>query len=289
MFVPVACIKCGKPFQVPDAVAGTTVACPWCKENVLALPLAGLPGVDTTTDRPAIKTTTEPVGPPSAAAPLSLDDDPPTARPIRRPRPVSGKPRRFPFLTAAIVLLLSVFAFSCTLFTRGYHAGRVSDSSWGAFTPPDGSCTVDMIGDTRSEKLPALPLPISLTGEEFIAKGWYSGVSTWVGWYDLDPGWAKSVADDKDGSQIDPVLNSGQKKRVEVLKGTLQKEGKVLFNAYRGRELQVETERGIAVERLFVVTTGSHPRLYFVGMEGKNLNPTGPAATRLFTSFRINQ
>jgi hypothetical protein len=105
----------------------------------------------------------------------------------------------------------------------------------------------------------------------------------------MDPAWAKAAAEDKEGTQIDPILNAGQKKRIEMLKGTIRKEGKMLFNAYHGREVQLETERGIAVERLFVVPTGSRPRLYFVGIEGKNLNPTGPAATRIFTSFRLGK
>ena len=270
MFVPVACVKCGKPFQVPEAVAGTNVNCPWCKASVPALPVVGL-----------------------AAAPLSLDDEPagqvvPTYHRLE-PEEFSPADRKRLFRTAGLVLLLSVLAFGGTLFLRGYRAGRIADSTWTEFTPPDGSCTVELIGTPKGEKLVALPLNVSLTGEEYVAKGWYSGVHCWVGWYDLDPAWAKGAAEDKDGSQIDPVLNAGQKKRVEALGGTVQKEGKLLINAFRGREVQMETTRGSAVERLFVVPTGSRPRLYFVGIEGKNLNPTGPAATRLFTTFRFGK
>src|SRR5438445_5724761 len=107
MFVPVACVKCDKPFQVPEAVAGTNVTCPWCKAIVPALPVAGL----STTDSPS----TEPGGAPVPTAPLSPDDDPPaTARPSRRVRPVRTHPRHFPFLTAARVLFLSVLAFGGT-------------------------------------------------------------------------------------------------------------------------------------------------------------------------------
>ena len=283
MFVPVACVKCGKPFQVPEAAAGTNVNCPWCKESVPALPVVGFPASDNAPVEPSVGKAA------SVEAPLSLDDEPGVGKtPLRRVKSESlASTRPFPFLTAGIVLFLSVFAFGGTLFYRGYQAGRIPDSTWIAFTPPDGSCTVELTGTPTEEQLPALPVNVSSSGKVFIAKGWYSGVRSWVGWYDLDPLWAKGAAEDKDGSQIDPVLNAGQKRRVEVLKGTLQKEGKMLFNAYRGRELQMETERGMVVERLFVVPTGSHPRLYFVGIEGKNLNPAGPAANRLFTAFRL--
>ena len=68
MFVPVACVKCGKPFQVPEAVAGTNVNCPWCKESVPALPVVGL--------SPSDQSPVKPLGGKgvSVDAPLSLDE-----------------------------------------------------------------------------------------------------------------------------------------------------------------------------------------------------------------------
>ena len=66
MFVPVACLRCGKLFQVPPAAAGTDVTCPWCREPTPALPVAA--------DAPV------PTAPPE---PLSLDD----AEELVRPSP----------------------------------------------------------------------------------------------------------------------------------------------------------------------------------------------------------
>ncbi len=276
MFVPVACSRCSKPFQVPSAVAGTTVACPWCKASVVALPVAGV-------SEPA--QAPMPVSSPlSIPEPLSLDPEP---SPTVASAPAQS--RKFPFRRAILVVALSVLAFGATLFYRGYHAGRVPESAWNSFTPPDGSCTVDLPGEPTAHPLNALPIAVCRGGEEFITDGWYSGVQAWVGWYDLDPAWAKAAAEDKDGGQIDPILNAGQKQRVDSRKATIRKEGKMLVDEFRARELQIESEAGPAIEWLCVVPTGTHPRLYFFGIQGKNISPESPLARRIFTKFRVNE
>lgn len=40
MFAQVACVECGKPFQVPKAKVGETVTCSWCGNPTAAVPLA---------------------------------------------------------------------------------------------------------------------------------------------------------------------------------------------------------------------------------------------------------
>src|SRR5687768_636108 len=112
MFVPVACPRCGKPFQVPDADAGKDVACPWCAAVVAALPVA----------RPVSSS-------PGAHAPGS-----PSQAPARRdqpePLPVDDEPaaapgRGFPFRTVLAGLALTLAVFAVTVFALGYGAGRV--------------------------------------------------------------------------------------------------------------------------------------------------------------------
>lgn len=39
MFAQVACVECGKPFQVPRAKLGETVTCSWCGKPTAAVPL----------------------------------------------------------------------------------------------------------------------------------------------------------------------------------------------------------------------------------------------------------
>src|SRR5947208_2943892 len=103
MYVPVACNQCGKDFQVAADQAGRPVPCPWCKAVVPALPVAG------------------PLPP---AAPLSLDDAPPSPPPAARPRAA------FRYRTAVAVLVLMAAVFGLTVLALGYRAGRVPDSAW---------------------------------------------------------------------------------------------------------------------------------------------------------------
>src|SRR5262245_50737516 len=103
MFVAVACNRCGKPFQVPEAAAGKDVACPWCQATVPALPVAGVMSAEAPPAHAG--------GSLSQAEPLSLDDAEPGERPKAVPvaPPSPRRPRGpFHFRTAAIVLVMVV-------------------------------------------------------------------------------------------------------------------------------------------------------------------------------------
>ena len=43
------------------------------------------------------------------------------------------------------------------------------------------------------------------------------------------------------------------------------------------------------MERMIVLPTGPRPRLYFIGIAGKRLDPDGEEVKRLFESFRVNE
>jgi hypothetical protein len=259
MFVQVACNQCGKAFQVPDDQAGRPAACPWCKAVVPALPVAG------------------PVPPP---APLSLDDAPPVARPAVR----------FSYRTAAAVLAVVVAVFGLTLLSLGYRSGRVPDSAWRWYTPPDESFTVLLPGEPAAEPLNPIPNLRGGGGEAFaVPRGWYSGVSAWAGWRDVDPGFATAAGQDKDGVLIASALNAEVDYRKTQSGGKEKSRATVRYGDYHGTEVVLDTDRGRLVERVILVPGQPRPRLYFMGVEAKNLAPDGPVVQKMFNSFRLGK
>lgn len=283
MFVPVACLKCGKMFQVPAAAAGTEVGCPWCKAVTPALPVAGVPAPE--------------VGdsPEAQPEPLSLDDTPQLPEPPPRripespPAPVAVRPPfRFRLKTALGVLALMVAVAAATVAVLGYGAGRFAASAWAEFTPPDGSCSVALPGTPTAERVEPGADGITRGGERYVATGWYSRIAAWVGWQDLDPAWAKQAAADRDGVLTSPVIAAERDRRKGQVGGTVTAEGTVRFGKYAGKVVQMDTPRGKLVEQYILALDGPRPRLYFLGVEAKNLTPDSPAARRVFDSFRVH-
>lgn len=296
MFVPVACLKCGKPFQVSEADAGKDVACPWCKAATPALPIAGAVAV------PPVADASSPPAPASPAPePLSLDDAPtdsPVADAPRSPTPVPGSTPavRRHFRTPILVLGLSVVAFVGTVAVlmawRNYGAGHVPDSAWTTFNPPDGSFSVSLPGSPTAESVEAHSAITEIGGgERFVTRGWYSKTMAWAGWCGLDPEWAKKVAPgaDRSGAMAEGVLSAELERQKAWLGGTVTKEVVFRQDAYLGREAHLDTPRGKAVVRLLVVPDGPRPRLYFMGVESKAAGPDDPVVTRLFKSWRLNK
>ncbi|MFO0798181.1 MAG: hypothetical protein U0804_11955 [Gemmataceae bacterium] len=269
MFVPVACLRCGKLFQVPPAAAGTDVTCPWCREPTPALPVAA----DTTAATPE---------------PLSLDDAEPIAAAATPVAPAIPR-RRVSLREIALVAVAVVVVAALTMAVLGYRSGRGGTAGWVAFTAPDGSCTG--LFPTTPTMSPVAPNPQSVVtkgGEEYAAAGWYSGVRSWVAWQDLDPAWQKKLADDKDGTL--GTLEAELARRVKDAGGTLvEGRKKTVQTTYgRGFEVEVTTPHGTRVERYVLAATGPRPRLYVVGVEAPKLDPDGALPSRVFTAFRIN-
>ena len=283
MFVPVACNQCGKPFQVAEADAGKSVTCPWCRATVPALPVAETKSENRGLTPPARQDPVEP---------LSLDDETPGLGERGASAPCSpGSPRaRFPVRTVAVVFGLMLVVAAGTVLALGYGAGRVPESAWREFSPPDGSCAVLLPGTPAATAVDPDPtIPGTRGGQWFATRGWYSRAEAWLGWWDLDPGWAKQAAADRDGAVTAPVLAAVIARRKEQLGGTVVKEARARFNAYPGIEVLRETPRGPAVERLIVVPDGPRPRLYSVGFRAKEAAPDSPVVQRLFNSFRVNR
>ena len=271
MFLPVACLQCGKLFQVPHAAAGTDVACPWCKATTSALPVAGVP-----------------------TEPLSLDDAPASpSRPKRRlqAEPVARSSTKSRWLlNAAIGLVIAVVVLGITLAVLRFGSGDISPISWAEFTPPDGSCTISLPGSPARESLDPSPADTTTRGlQKYSTHGWYSGTKVWFGWRDLDPAWVKQAAMDRDGAITSPVLAAERDLRKAQVGGTIAKEATVRFGQNLGLEVQMDTPKGKLIERYIVATDGPRPRLYFMGIEARNATADSASAQKLFNSFRVNQ
>jgi hypothetical protein len=300
MFVPVACLKCGKPFQVSEADAGNEVPCPWCTAATPALPIAGVSATAPVAPAPGPPDSVTP-----APEPLSLDDatendsggltspGSPTPSP-GRPKPTPDPAARRSFRTPIIALGLSVLVFVATvaglMVWRGYGSGQVPDSAWTTFSPPDGSFSASLPGSPAAESIDPHPSIAEIGGgQRFVTRGWYSKTTAWVGWCDLNAGWAKKVVDgtDRTGAMAEGVLSAELERQKAWLAGTVTKEVVFRQDAYLGREAHLDTPRGKAVVRLLVAPDGPHPRLYFMGVESKAAGPDDPVAGRLFKSWRL--
>ncbi|MFM8272914.1 MAG: hypothetical protein ACKODX_11350 [Gemmata sp.] len=275
MFVPVNCTACGKPFQVPEAVLGQSTACPWCKATVTALPVAApVPAADPVAPKPQ---------------PLSLDDDDPA--PERRPLPPQQRARAFHPLAIVAGLGISLLVMLLTVAVLGYGSGRLPESLWTEYAPPDGSCSILLPDPPAEEAVNANPQASVLGGKRHVVKGWYTRTSAWLAWGDLDPGFAASLVKNKDTDKVftASAIQAELNREKSRLGGTVTREAEIRFQNAWGIEVQMETPRGKVIERFILVADGPRPRLYVFGVQAKNVSHDSAVVSRMFTSFKVNE
>jgi hypothetical protein len=256
MFVPVACSQCSKPFQVPEANVGKPTVCPWCQATVAAVP----------------------AGAPATPELLSLDDAPPatTPAPVRSPR------NRLRWALAAFAALFAlVIATTATIAVKRHKQGHGLSWEWQPFTPADKSFSIDMLGK---------PVEDTEIAEEkrFVAEGWYSGTTVWVGWRDLSQIQVQLAAT-KDAWQHSTKTFDAERDRLKVrYGGTVTKDATTKFEDPLTHEVRLEYPGGRVLERMIVMPNGPRPRVYYVGMAGK-FDFDNPEIQRLFDSFRVTE
>lgn len=155
MFAQVACLVCGKSFQVPREKLGQSVTCSWC-------------------------------GKPTDAVPVAVDVQPLPADSPAKPSPVK---RRFnPLLWVAYAALLLVIAGGVFVALRLFGGGE-----WAEFTAPDGSCRAVLPGSPH--EVPLGPTDEFFpSGKRFaVSPGWNSKVGGELGWFDLSADDAKLI------------------------------------------------------------------------------------------------
>jgi hypothetical protein len=301
MFVPVACSRCGKPFQVPEAAVGSPTVCPWCRDTVLALPV-GLPATAPPPSAPL--SSVSPSSAPLSSAPLSspvpsvpptatpsdsehlaLDDSPDDAPP-RAPAslppaalPTATPGRRFPL---GVVVLAPVVLLVTGVLTVGvlrYRQGYLTALEWRTVSPDGGNCSVELLGRPTEDPDPGP------RERRFVSRGWYSGTTAWVAWRELDPRLAE-LAVTPDAWQHFRPLFEAERDRLKVrYNGTVTKDATIRFEDPLTWELRLEYPGGRLVQRAIVAPGGQRSRVYFLGLAG-HIDPEGDDARRLFASFR---
>jgi hypothetical protein len=271
MFVPVACSECGKPFQVPEAAVGKPTACPWCQAAVLALPVGGPAPAGTVAKPPENRGPTPPDR--QDPAPLSLDDEPPA--------PAAPPARRLRVWVILLALLFAAVATAVTLGLLRRKEGHFVDAEWRTFTSADGSCSLDLLGRAADD-------PDAQPGEKrYVSEGWYSGTTAWVGWRDLTAGQAQQARTEDAWQHFKPLFDAERDRLRSKYGGSVTKDGTTKFKDPLTHEVRMDYPQGKLVERMMVMPNGPRPRVYFVGIAGKKLDPDGPEAKRLFDSFRV--
>jgi hypothetical protein len=291
MFVPVSCTSCGKPFQVPEAALGKLAPCPWCQAIVTALPVSS-PEPQLEPEPPS--SPTAPPAPeqpkptaltPAQQEPLSLDDEEPVQGPGANEPP--SKPKRV-LVPICVALVLMVVGTVGTLLYRNYGAGRMSDSGWTEFTPPDGSFTIALPGKPVEEPVEANPIGSVTGGKRYTVREWFSKTNVWVAYNDLDPSLVQKLPADRGGVLAAGALQAEREREKARLEGTITNEVTYRHMTTRGIELHLDTPRGKVVEWLVLADAGAHPRVYVFGAEGKGLTHESPVCGRLRDSFRVN-
>lgn len=266
----ISCTQCGKPFQVADAAAGTNVICPWCKATVAAVPTAAAAPVEALS--------IEPIGPFPADLPPRPEAD--------IPRPPTS--RAFPFATLLILLVTVCAAFALTVVILRQGAGVIPERAWRPYVPPDNTFAIDLPGDPEADKLDPLPGIPGVAGAWYSTRGWYSGLTAFVGWRETRPGvpppGAQGTLPELWLVYRRPIEAEIERQRA-VWGGTVTQEATTRFDNPLTVDVRMSIPGGDVVER-FVVAANPVSRIYFFGMKGKNVTPDSPAVTRLFNSFR---
>jgi hypothetical protein len=302
MYVPVACSQCGKPFQVPEASLGKPAACPWCQAIVLGLPVGEVSSADPQTSsrshQPASTANTaiqeekkrEELPPLEDSNPLpapavellSLDDDS-TPLTSQASSTKSEMRTRGYLLRIIVALFMMGAATAITLAILQRKQGHLASMEWQSFTPPDGSCSIDLLGrvigeDSDPER-----------GERrYISQGWYSGMSTWIGWRNLTPAQMQEGTSKDGWVQYRKMFFDKERDRLkDQFSGYISKDATIESDPVTV-EVRLDGKLGPVIERMIVVLKGSQSRIYFIGMAGKRFNLEGPEVKRLFGSFRVN-
>jgi hypothetical protein len=185
--------------------------------------------------------------------------------------------------------MVVVLGAGITLVVLNYGHGRLPETAWEEFTAPDGSFQVLLPGVPEAEEVAANPAGSIQAGQRFVVRGWYSRTAVWVAYHDLEPRVAQQIAGDRDRVLAAGIIRAERDRELTRLEGTIHKEAEVRTAVAWGIEMHIDTPRGTVIEQFLVVEEGSQPRLYVLGVQGKNLTPDSAACRKLFTSFRLHR
>lgn len=275
MLIPVACAKCGKPFQVPESGIGQMAACPWCKADVPALPVAEVTAAKT-------------------PQPLSLDDEPApiTSAPAATLLPPSPSlPRRSAagwLVRVAIAGLVLLVVFGFSFAAARYGTGWVPEFGWVEFAAPDGSCRAEMPAAVSREDVyePIPDFRMTRPGQRFTARGWYSKAATSVGWVEIERDGAKALPENLKVPSLEHLAGGEMSRRKKELNAASVDYATVKRGDREGIEARYQTPAGITVDRMILAADGPKPRLYVLSYSAPALPQDEAAMGRFFHSFK---
>jgi hypothetical protein len=251
MFAQVACLVCGKPFQVAREKLGQTVPCPWCDKPTDAVPAAvevqPLPVSEDLTPHP----------------PLRSGEGEKT----RRPRP----------------LLLLAYGAVLLLVAGGVFVGLrlLGGTTFTEFVAPDGSCRAVLPGTAR-------PVPVGFSdelfpsGKRFVSTSGLGRVHGEVGWFDLPAEDAKLI-------RPEDLLDKLREWRAGELGAEVEKQGSARLDKHPGAEVQFVKDKLKYVERYVFVKSGPTPRVYWVSVGGENFDPDSADARKVMGSLEVGK
>lgn len=257
MFAQVACLVCGKPFQVAREKLGQTVPCPWCDQ-----PTKAVPATVEVQPLPAE---------PQSGSPRGGDDRDLTALPSVSRR---TKPRLLVWTVYGVVLLL---------VTGGVFVGLrvMGGTTFSEFVAPDGSCRAVLPGAAN-------PVPVGFSDELFPSGKRFASVSGMgrvhgeVGWFDLPAEDAKLI-------RPEDLFDKVRGWRAGELGADVDGQGVVRVDEHPGAEVRFVKDKVKHVERYVFVKSGPTPRVYWVSVGGENFDPDSADARKVLGSLRVGK
>lgn len=252
MFAQVACLACGKPFQVDQQKLGTAVPCPWCRKDTAAVPAA----VDV-----------QPL-PPAAPARHERASTNPFTTPIRKPR--------HPLVWVAYAALLLFVAGAVFVGIRLFTVGTTLNE----YTTPDGSCKVLLPGNPR--EVPTNPTDEFFpSGKRYVsAPGLFNTLGGEVGWFDLPAEDAKLI-------RPEDLFRTLREKRAEELGATAEGEAALRVDSFQGVEVRFAKDNVRHLERYLFDPKATTPRVYWVSVGGPDFDPDSAVARKAVGSLRV--
>ncbi|HBI41994.1 MAG TPA: hypothetical protein DDY78_03930 [Planctomycetales bacterium] len=301
MAVTVTYPGCGRRLNAQPTSLGKQIRCPACSTVFTCQPGSAVPVGDApkpTQERRAQEA--PPVAMPPVAAPVARAnpadafafDEPQLPAgskesPSTRVRPKSRPPTRkrssaslwIGLAVLAGFILLCGIGGAGLLFFMLLRKPSIPDGDWTQFTTPDGECSVLMPGTPVLDNS-ALK---GAKGNKYLLTRTKEDAFFTVAYVDLPTiGVGPSILTKGAVAERDAL----QKK----VGGTATVEQDVSVLGYAGRELQIQAtppQRGVVMERLFLVPKGPTTRLYIVGTGGSIIEPGTGAAAKFFDSLAV--
>ena len=272
MTVPVSCPECDRRLRAQPTSVGKKIRCPGCETVFLCRP-DDEPVAD---DEPkAVQRRDEPV---ERSGDSVANEEQPRRRRRRSIKKRSSAGLWISLAAGGGLLVLLMVAGGAALLYLALRRPPIPDADWATFTTPDGACSVLMPGTPTIQG----GVPINGVGvNKYLLVRQREDVFFTIVYADLPtagvmPGILKTAsAADRDAL-------------IQKLGGTATVDQESKFHDYDGWDLQIRPghpNRGMILERIFLVPNGPTTRLYVVGTGGSTVEPGSAAADKFFASL----